>query len=132
MAKKLLDSSVLIRYWRKRSRGALNDKTTVDAAAWGQELIAIEETDAIVTPVYLEVVVGTRSSHELRLTLTYLHQFRCVDQGHIPAPDWEEAIRLAKRVPADSRPRQLGDCLVKAIAKRLKYIVRTFDTRFPR
>jgi predicted nucleic acid-binding protein len=45
--------------------------------------------------------------------------------------DWQEAIRIASRVPRSPAPRQLGDCLIRAIAHRLKYEVFTSDMNFP-
>ena len=44
--------------------------------------------------------------------------------GHV------KAKRLAERVPRDGRRRQLGDCLVQAIANRLRYEVFAIDTFF--
>jgi hypothetical protein len=34
-------------------------------------------------------------------------------------------------VPRNGKPRQLGDCLIRAIAARLKYDVQTVDGSFP-
>jgi len=79
---------------------------------------------------YIEMVGGITSRRELELTKAFLGVFTCIDQKRIPASDWQEAIRLAQRVPRDRRPRQLGDCLIRAIANRLKYNVLTFDTGF--
>lgn len=131
MKRIILDTSVLIRFWQQRSGGSLRAVTPAAAADWGQELIKIHDTDAIVTPVYLEMIAGVRSQQELRLTRAYLGCFRCIDGREIPAEDWREALRLAQRVPRDSSPRGLGDCLIRAIANRLKHSVQTLDQGFP-
>ena len=110
----------------------MRESTPTDAASWGNQLILLEQTNAIVTPVYLEFIAGARSRHELQLTEAYLQTFECVDGGQVLEEDWEEALRLARWIPANSKPRQLGDCLIKAIARRLRYTVRTFDLGFPR
>jgi hypothetical protein len=131
MGRIVLDTSVLPHWWnerRSRHRGAI---TAEHARAWGRELAAIEKTTAIVTPVLLEVVGGTTSAAELRLMRAFLKPFECVDEQRIPSQDWDEARRLAQRVPRDRRPRQLGDCLIRAIANRLRYGVRSRDTGFP-
>jgi predicted nucleic acid-binding protein len=59
-------------------------------------------------------------------------EFRLADDGAVTMEDWEEARRLAVRVPRVGRPRQLGDCLIRAIANRLRLRVKTFDIGMPR
>ena len=58
MARKLLDTSVLIRYWSKCRPEALQRVTVQDASNSGKSLTRLVNTDAIVTPVYLEFVAG--------------------------------------------------------------------------
>jgi predicted nucleic acid-binding protein len=128
----VLDTSVLIRHWHRSVTRPLERLSIDDARKWARELIAIEETDAIVTPVVIEVVCGVRSAQELRLARAYLDEFRILDGGEVTVADWTEARRLAERIPRDARPRQLGDCLIQAIARRFKYLVRSFDTGMPR
>lgn len=100
--------------------------------AWARGLIALEATNAILTPVYIEMVAGVTSSQELRLTRAFLKPFNIADEGKILAQDWDRAREIAQRVPFDKRKRQLGDCLISAIAKRLKSEVVTREKRFPR
>jgi len=45
--------------------------------------------------------------------------------------DWEEAVRLAQRVSRVPVPRDLGDCLIRAIADRLRFQVFSLDESFP-
>jgi predicted nucleic acid-binding protein len=128
----VLDTNVLLRHWHRSVIRPLEWSTVDDARKWAHELIEIEETDAIVTPVALEVICGARSNHEVRLSQAFLDEFRLIDGGKVTERDWDEAHRLARRIPRDGRPRQLGDCLIQAIAKRLKFRVRTLDTGMPK
>lgn len=132
MAKRILDTSVLLRWWnlcRSRNRGEVKAE---QAESWGRELSTREDTTAIVTPVLLEILGGATGVAELRLMRAFLRPFRCVDEQRVTPPDWQEAIRLAQRVPPDKAPRDFGDCLIRAIANRLKHRVLTLDKRFPR
>jgi predicted nucleic acid-binding protein len=128
----VLDTSILLRHWHRSVASPLEQFTIDDARRWAREVIDLQESDAIVTPVVLEVICGARTSHELRLSQAFLDEFRIIDGGKATDRDWEEARRLARRVPHDGRPRQLGDCLIRAIANRLKFMVRSFDTGMPR
>jgi predicted nucleic acid-binding protein len=136
MTKRLLDTQILISYWKMRRSTPLTDDTREDAISWAQDLIKLHDSRAIVTPVYVEMIAGVMSSHELALTRAFLDEFDCVDERDIPPKDWEEAIRLAQRVPGQKgrrkaakkpRPRKLGDCLIQAIANRLNYDVQSRD-----
>jgi predicted nucleic acid-binding protein len=110
----------------------LDDITEKMVAEWAKRLIDIHETDAIVTPAALELLCGAMSKHELDLTRRYLSEFDCVDQADIRSDDWVEARRLASRVPRTPEPRDLGDCLIRAIANRLGYDVFTTNSNFPK
>jgi predicted nucleic acid-binding protein len=133
MRRFLLDTSVLIRHWSNcRTGKKAAEIKEADADLWARRLIEIEETNAIVTPVLLEYLCGVRDQLELGLARAYLKPFRSVDKGKTLVADWREAQRLAERVPKNGRPRDFSDCLIKAIASRLNYQVRTFDTGMPR
>ena len=99
--------------------------------SWSENLIALYGSRRIVTPVYIEMVAGVTSSDELELARAYLEQFEIADGGKIPKEDWNEAKQIAQRVALNGGKRQLGDCLVRAIAKRLNCEVLTLDRRFP-
>jgi predicted nucleic acid-binding protein len=99
-----------------------------DAAEWAANLIETYSTNVIVTPVYVEFVAGTRSAAELVIARAYLAELRVLDKGSILE---REARRLAERVPRDGKPRQMGDCLIKAIANRFRYEVFSNDQGFP-
>lgn len=132
MRRRILDTSVLIRHWSRRGGNSPADKTVQQARAWAAEVTTTFRSRAIVSPTYLEFVCGTTGADQLVLAEEYLAAFEVVDQWEIRPEDLEEARRLARRVPPDGRRRQLGDCLIRAIAKRLRYEVETFDRGFPR
>jgi hypothetical protein len=130
MTRRILDSQTLIGWWRKKARQST--PTEKEVRLWAQELIHVRGTDLIVTPVYLEVLVGTTSSHELRLHKCFLAEFRNLDNRNISSDDWRNAQKYAERVPRDGKKRQLGDCLVRALADRFRCSVDTGDKRFPK
>ncbi len=123
---------MLLSWWRNRRGGRTWDRITpAEVTRWAADLIAFYGSNAIVTPIYLEVVGGVTDRRELALTLVFLGRFRCVDERDIPADDWRDAERIARRIPRKRTPRDMGDCVIRAIANRLKYAVHTFDTNFP-
>jgi predicted nucleic acid-binding protein len=127
----ILDTSELLRWWNERRSDFGGPLAPSLAENWARELIEMHDTNAIVTPVYLEVMAGTRSKKDHELMRAYLRPFACVDEKKFLARDWQEALRLAQRVPRDQRPRDLGDCLIRALANRLHYNVFTLDKGFP-
>jgi predicted nucleic acid-binding protein len=131
MKKRILDTNILIGLWQQRRSNSQAPVTTAKVKSWAKELINLYDTNAIVTPVYLEMLAGVSSKRELGLTRAFLDEFTCIDEGQIPKEDWDNAIRLAARIPRDGRPRQLGDCLIRALADRLRCEVITRDVGFP-
>lgn len=130
MSRRILDTSILIRHWQRHAKSL---QTAEDAARLGCELDALYNTKAILTPVYIEFVAGARTAAELELSRAYLAVLEIVDAGRILKEDWQKARQIAERVPRNGKPRQLGDCLIRAIAVRLKYYdVLTADDSFPR
>jgi predicted nucleic acid-binding protein len=130
MPRELLDTSVLISHWRRCSESRLSDKTPEDASQWAETVIDLRRTRWIASPVLIEFVAGVRSSHELELAHAYLGRFEVIDRGNVSKTCWEEARKIAERVPRDGKPRQLGDCLLKAIAKHFKCAVVSLDKGF--
>jgi predicted nucleic acid-binding protein len=131
MAGRLLDTVILIEHWhecRSRSR----NRGQNDAIRWAKDLVRKEGTNAVATPVIIEFLAGVSSRDELALARAFLSQFVAIDRGRINASDWKEAERIASRVPSTGKRRQLGDCLIRAIANRLHYDVITRDPGFPR
>jgi predicted nucleic acid-binding protein len=132
MSRKILDTSVLIYQWRRRRTVTDTDLTDRVVIEWSEELVELHGTDEILTPIRLEFICGAHSSQELQLYESFLGVLNVADGGNILTEDWQEAGRLARRVPPNGKPRQLGDCLVRAIANRLRVDVITFDEGFPR
>lgn len=133
MAKCVLDTNVLIDHWRRcRGKRPIAEFTVRSVVDWAGELIELRGTDAIVTPIWIEFIARGRGEHEINLSLAFLGEFEIVDEGKITDEDWQEAARLAKRVPRSGKPRQLGDCLIRAICKRLRLEVWGYDQGFPR
>lgn len=127
----IFDTSALIAHWHRCSGGKLTARTRQDAVEWGERLAEFHQTRRIVTPVAVEFLAGTRSGHELDLARAYLSVFEVADGGQVTADDWLCARRIAERVPRDGKPRQMGDCLVRAVAQRLTCDVISSDERFP-
>jgi predicted nucleic acid-binding protein len=132
VARTILDTSVLIRHWNTgRGDTPLADVTERDVRGWADRLIELHQTKAIVTPVSVEMIAGVRSKHELKLLRAFLARFEVIDERRIPVQDWQETERIAQRVPRDGKPRQMGDCLIRAIANRLRCDVIAYDDSFP-
>lgn len=131
MPQRILDTVILVRHWRESRRGRQRS-SIAEAKRWARNLIELRQTNLIVTPVRLEFLAGTRTSEELRLSRAFLAAFTVADQGRIVDEDWQRALALVERIPPDGRPRDLGDCLIRAIADRLHVDVATSDTGMPR
>jgi predicted nucleic acid-binding protein len=128
--RRVLDSSRLMAHWSKRlggRKGGLSNCTREDVIVWARDLAELAGTSAILTPVAIEFICGAKSSHELELYRAFLERFDVIDRGSVTEADWKMAARFAAWVPGDSKPRQLGDCLIAAIARRLGYELLTSD-----
>ena len=140
---RILDASVLVRFWNKHCQPLLQSKTisiggaplrstVVDKAKQLiQEYSPEGRTAVIVTPVAVEFLAGFSRKEDVELGELFLSHLLCIDQRQITATDWQETLRLAKRVPRDGRRRQLGDCLIRALANRLGAEVFSLDRFFP-
>jgi predicted nucleic acid-binding protein len=131
MRKKLLDTNVLSLQWQRKGGRRAEGFSTEDVNKWAAELIAMHGGAAIVTPVYIEFICGATTQQEMELAKSYLAGFQIADGGDIRRDDWTEADRIARRIPRDGKPRQLGDCLIRAIANRLRMDVVSHDRGFP-
>ena len=129
---RVLDTVYLIRLWHGHYPSPASVRSEAAARAAAQAAHRVFGTVAIVTPVRIEFLAGLRDREELRLADIFLGEFELLDEGRVVTDDWREAERLARRVPHDGRARDLGDCLVRAIADRLNAEVLTQDQSFPR
>ena len=131
MSKRILDTEVLIRHYNKLTR----PRSAQTVKEHARQLIELEETHWILSPIKIEFLCGARNSNEFSLYSAYLEPFALLDMRKIPAQDWSEAERLAQWNKLGGRPHKLGDCLIKAIAKRLHagFVTRDqdFHSRIP-
>lgn len=134
MSRIILDSSILISFWRQSRPRDLTRCTASDAEEWASRLIKIHQTNAIVTPVYLEVVGGVIHGHEMELTKAFLNCFKILDEGRLVEEDLTLARQFAERIPVGPEPSRRGavDCLIKALARRFRCELRTRDKGMPR
>ncbi len=132
MARRVLDTNILINHWGDTFGRVSSRQITVrHADQCARKLISSQGTNSILTPIYVEFLCGQRSAHEVTLAKKFLASFEVLDQGRILPVDWENAKRIAARVPKDGLRRQMGDCLIRALCDRLKVEVFTFEKRFP-
>ena len=127
MLPKVLDANRLIRHWR-----AAPPRSIAQARAAARQLCDRHGTRAIVTPVVIELLGGTRDKDELARARVFLAEFQVIDDGRILPEDFVHARALAERIPHVFRPRTFADCLIRAIADRLHYDVDTADAGMPR
>jgi predicted nucleic acid-binding protein len=125
MRRSVFDTNILIRHFQELR--PFDRSTPAHAHECASRLISRYEADAIVAPVEVEFLCGVLSEHERRLREAFLATFRIIDQRRVLPEDWQEAKRLAKHPGYVPRPRDLGDCLILAIADRLRHEVITDD-----
>lgn len=128
MRHRAFDTNYLIGAWRDPRPPA--DLT--ESRARARRFVRDMGTALNMTPVRIEFLCGATSARERVLLEAFLEQFEIADGGDVRPEAWREAERLAARVPRDGKPRQLGDCLIRAIASRLRLDVLTSDLGFPR
>jgi predicted nucleic acid-binding protein len=129
MKRAIFDTNILTSYWHREALWKLSNAAVKRAAL---KLKKSRDAEFIVTPVYIEFIVGATTGARLTLMRTFLAEFKVLDGGTITNEDWVEARRFAERIPPDGKPRHMGDCLIKAIANRRNYEVLTSDARFAR
>ena len=127
MAKRILDTNVLLNHWHRFDKR--KPRTPGDFKAHAEELIEFEGTNLILSPVLIEILVGARTSRELEFYKAYLEPFEVLDKGNIPRQDWDAAKRIAQWIRT-GRQRKLGDCLIEAIARRLNADIVSSDPDF--
>ena len=123
---RILDANVLMNHWHRFGK---KKRTASELKIHAEELIELQGTNWIVSPVLIEFLVGAQSSEQLELYKAYLEPFEVLDKGEIPRKDWEEAKRFAQWIRT-GRQRKLGDCLIEAIAKRFNGDIVSGDSDF--
>jgi predicted nucleic acid-binding protein len=132
MRRRILDSCKLIKQWQRCYRRHTGKLAERDITRWANELVELYETNWILAPVAVEFLAGFTSRKELEWGERFLRSFYWVDERNIPPEDWDTVYRLVRRIRSDNKTRQLGDCLIRAIARRLKCEIETDDRGFPR
>jgi predicted nucleic acid-binding protein len=133
MARRVLDTNILINHWRRTFKGKVSRQISEQQATeCARRLIREERTNAILSPIYVEYLCGPQNKREVRNARAYLEEFHVLDEGRVLPQDWAESVRLAGRISRDGIPRQMGDCLIRAICIRLNLDVNTADNQFPR
>lgn len=132
MSARVLDTNVLISFWKRNQAQLKAIPSPAVAREWGEWLAAQHEQSGVLTPIYLEFICGCASAQELAAAEAYLACFDNFDGGRILEIDWQMAERSARRITRDGKPRHLVDCLIAAIARRLKKEVFTLEASFPR
>jgi predicted nucleic acid-binding protein len=127
MPKRVLDTNILLDFWNDRVRRCNGRFQPIDARRWAKDLISLHDSNAILTPIYIEVIAGVLNPNESAGWEAFLREFNCVDEQRLLSEDWKLAIQFAKRIPRKTRPRKLGDCLIRALCKRLRYEIVSKD-----
>jgi len=142
MAPRILDTNQLVNAWhRYRGGRPLEACTLADAREWGRR--HAEEGD-IVRPVVIEFLCKVKTDHERKLYEEFLRQFALADRGRVLPQDWDAAEDIARSIRKPRLPqtrgttlkrfkeRDLGDCLIAAICRRLGRDAKTDDQGFPK
>jgi predicted nucleic acid-binding protein len=125
MSKQTFDTNILINHFNRHR--PLDGKSEKDAESWVQILTQDHDTKLILSPVEVEFLCGVVDEHEMRLREAFLRRFEVADDHRTLPEDWKEARRFAKHPGYQPRSRDLGDCLLLAIADRLNLRIITDD-----
>ena len=131
MSRRILDTNILLNHWHGFPRAGKHRTTVAQARGWARTLISYRESNLIVSPVYIETIVGCQSRHSLELAEAYLSEFEVLDNWQLKPEDMMEARRIARRIPWDRTQRDFADCLIRAIGRRFRRDIDTEDKRFP-
>ena len=133
MRPRVIDSNILLALWHGHypSPTKVKVRTKSTAKLVVKAWLAINPTDGVLTPIRLELVGGGLHRDQVKLTDYFLDLFPLFDDGDVRREDWDAALRLARRVPFEPRPRGAVDCLIRAICQRLGLQLKTLDTGVP-
>jgi len=132
-SRRVIDTNILINHWRRMSQNSNWDQVTREIVhLWADRLIKMESSNLILTPIGIEFLCGFTYHLEMQFAKDFLLKFQFADGGEIRSEDWSTALSLAERIPKNQKRRQLGDCLIASICKRLRLLISTADINFPR
>lgn len=132
-SRRVIDTNILINHWKRMSQNIdLSLVTSNTVSDWAKRLILMEGSNLILTPISIEFICGFSNRAEMQIAKDFLQHFQYADAGDIRSEDWKNAMSLAERIPQNQKRRQLGDCLIAAICRRLRLLVSTADVNFPR
>lgn len=133
MSRRLLDTNVLVRHWRASwPRKAKKPPTSEATRRWARQLMELRAAKHIVLPIKIEFLAGRRSEEPLEIVTAFLDEFELADGGQVLDQDWARAEEYANRIPLSGSARDFGDCLIRALADRLRFEIDTFDSGMPR
>lgn len=135
MAAQVLDTNKLLAFWRgslPRPGGFGGVHSTREAVEAARRVLDVYPDAALVTPVRLEFLGGTRDEDELAWADAFLGEFELVDAGNVIPADWVDAERLARRVRRGGRSRGALDCVILALCNRLHADLHSDDTGLPK
>lgn len=128
MKNRVLDTCILLDIWHGRSPSKIRVRSDAEARSAPKEWLKKYPNDAILTPIRLEFLGGTRDKDDLRLADVFLDEFAVIDHKKVLHQDWDEAERIARRIRDLGRSRGAIDSLVRAICKRINADLYTVDT----
>ncbi|MFO0964694.1 MAG: hypothetical protein U0793_03780 [Gemmataceae bacterium] len=129
MSRRVLDTGAHFFWARYTGKDALS--LLGRRVEWAKELIDLRNSNTIVTPVLVEFLCGARTNTERELFRAFLAPFQILDNREVAPDDWDCTQKYAERIPRDGKPRELGDCLIKALAEKYRRSVDSLETRFP-
>jgi hypothetical protein len=83
MPKRVLDTNILLSFWNHCSQKSKGRFQAADARRWAKQLISFHNTNAILTPIYIEVLAGVTNAKEATAWEAFLAEFACVDRQQL-------------------------------------------------
>src|SRR6266545_3898352 len=105
MKTRVLDTNILVEIWHGRWQGGKPVRSEESAAEEPRKWLKKYPNDAILTPIKLELLGGTKDKDDLRLHDIFLAEFELLDEGNVLVEDWLKAERIARRIKGKGRAR---------------------------
>ncbi len=132
MSERIIDTSVFVKFWRRQCTSMGRSPTSDEARSWAEELKQLRGSRTTVSPVLIEFLAGSGNAAEAEAYRAFMGGFSILDTEGITRHDIQTARHYAERIPSNRRPRDLGDCLIRALADRFHTDVDTHDSGLPR